>query len=471
MIEAIFAGYAVVAFLLFRFAVPSHAVALTCFGGWFLLPVGHFPAGSSNAIFPYWITGAAVPSDMLLTKMWWPPVVALAGAMLADRQSLVRWRPGWADLPMLLWCLWPIGQWAFVEAPKPQPWIASLYLAGAWGAPWLLGRIYFGGDGGRRRLIISIVAGMALIAPIALIESTFGPTLYEWFYGPHPFRFDGAERYFGFRPLGFFEDGNQYGIWVAGTAAAAIGLWQATWVPARRRAFAFTAVAGVAIAVMSQSLGAVLLLSAGQALLWTIRRSPIRWFLPLFLLLVVSSSAIYLSGRVPFRELAGATTIGRQTVDLIRSSGRGSLIWRIARDQAALPLILAHPVVGTAQWDWWRTNQERPWGLALLMLGQFGLIGMLLAFGSLLLPAIRALATTQRIRRLNNNITASTLAVIVLMASADALLNSFFFYPAILTAGALAYRDKDPRKNQGIEPRGDLTETQADRVGKQVPYA
>jgi hypothetical protein len=33
------------------------------------------------------------------------------------------------------------------------------------------------------------------------------------------------------------------------------------------------------------------------------------------------------------------------------------------------------------------------------------------------------------------------MAVIVLMATADALLNSFFFYPAILAAGALASDD------------------------------
>jgi hypothetical protein len=441
MIEAIFAAYGIVALLLFRFVAPSRAVAITCFAGWLILPVGNFPAGSTGTGFPYWITGAAVPSDMLLTKMWWPPVVALAGALWADRQTLLRWRPGYADVPMVLWCLWPIVQWPFVDNPEPQPWIASLYLGAAWGAPWLLGRVYFWGDDGGRQLIASMVAGMAVIVPIALIEGTFGPMVYGWVYELHPFRFDGAQRYIGFRPLGFFENGNQYGIWVAATALAAIWLWQTPSDPRMRGRLAAIAMLGLAIALMSQSVGAILLLFSGLALLWTVGRLPMRWVLPLFLLLMVSGGAIYLSGKIPLRALAENTAIGRQMVEIIRSSGRGSFTWRIARDQTALPLIAAHPIVGTARWDWWRKNDERPWGLALLILGQFGLIGLVLAFGSLLIPALRALAVeghfgASRIHPM------TPLAMIILMASADALLNSFFFYPAIVAAGALAARHR-----------------------------
>jgi hypothetical protein len=64
-------------------------------------------------------------------------------------------------------------------------------------------------------------------------------------------------------------------------------------------------------------------------------------------------------------------------VQPIISSAPGRLVihWRKARDQTALPLIAAHPILGTPRWDWWRTNEERPWGLALLILGQFGWIG------------------------------------------------------------------------------------------------
>jgi hypothetical protein len=453
MIETIFSVFGILALVLFRFMAPSRAVVITCFAGWLILPVGNFPAGSTSSVFPYWITGTAVPSDMLLTKMWWPPVVALAGAFWADRQILMGWRPGWPDVPVVFWCLWPIGQWPFVDNPDPQPWIASLYLGAAWGAPWVLGRIYFWGEDGAKQLIASMVAGMTVIVPVALIEGAFRPRFYEFFYGLHPFRFDGTRRYLGFRPLGFFENGNQYGIWVAATALAAVWLWQTPSNSRMRGRLAAVAALGLALALMSQSLGAVLLLCAGLAFSWTIGRSAMRWVLPLFLLLAVFGGGIYLSGKLPLRALAENTAIGRQTVEVIRSSGRGSFTWRIARDQAALPLIAAHPIIGTARWDWWRRNKERPWGLALLIVGQFGLIGLVLAFGMLLIPALRALTIEGHSGTWRTYPTAP-LAVIVLMASADALLNSFFFYPAVLAAGALAPRFRSLEESKGVKSVG-----------------
>lgn len=436
MIETIFAAYGLAALLLFRFVAPSSAVAATCFAGWLILPVGNYPAGSTGTVFPYWITGVAVPSDMLLTKMWWPPTAALVGALWVDRQNLMRWRPGWADVPIAMWCVWPILQWPLVNNPEPQPLIASLYLFAAWGVPWLLGRIYFRGIAGSRQLIAWMVAGMAVIFPIALVEGAFGPKFYEWFYGLHPFRFDGIERYVGFRPLGFFEDGNQYGIWVAATALAAMWLCKTSSDPRWRGRFLAAAILSLVIALLSQSLGAIVLLGAGLALSLTINRSLMRWSFILFLLMIVSGGAVYLSGKVPLRALAGKTVVGRYMVETMRSSGRGSFIWRIARDQSALSLISAHPIVGTARWDWWRKNNERPWGLAFLILGQFGLIGLVLAFGTTLTPALRVLATARSAGAPSTG-SATALAVIVLIADADALLNSFLFYPLILFAGAL----------------------------------
>ncbi len=97
-------------------------------------------------------------------------------------------------------------------------------------------------------------------------------------------------------------------------------------------------------------------------------------------------------------------------------------------------------MLGAARWDWWRQNGERPWGLALLILGQFGLIGLVLAFGSLLTPALKAFAKhwhagAWRIYP------ALPMAVIVLNGKPGRTryrLNSFFFYPCTLAAGALA---------------------------------
>ncbi len=443
MIEAVFAAFAVMALLLFYLVEPARAVAVTCFAGWLLLPIGNFPAGSATAVFPYWITGTAVPSNMLLTKMWWPPVIALAGVLLRDRERLARFRPVWVDILMALWCGWPIAQWSFVQDPDPQPSIASLYLLAAWGAPWLLGRLYFGGFDRGRQLLIALVAGLVVIAPIAVIEGILGPRVYGWLYEPHPFRFDGQERYLGFRPLAFFENGNQYGIWVTATALAAIWAWRSSaetrssWWPAAAAALGFV------VALASQSVGALFLLFAGLAFCWTIRSRLMRGILLASLFLILIGGTVYLSGRVPLRGIAENTAIGHRIVELVRSSGRGSLTWRIARDQSALNLIRQHPLVGTARWDWWRGEGQRPWGLLILISGQFGLIGSLLAFSSLMVPTIYVFAHKPFWHWGRASV---ALAALVLMAIGDALLNSFLFYPAILAAGALATGEKDSKR-------------------------
>lgn len=461
MIEAVFAVFGLAMLPLFRVVAPATAVAITCLAGWLILPVGNYPAGSADAGFPYWITGTAVPSEMLLTKMWWPPAVALAGVLWVDRKTLTRWRPGCIDLPMLAWCLWPLVQWPFLPNAEPRPWLSSLYLAAAWGTPWLLGRVYFARDRGRKRLIATIVAGLAVIGPIAVVEFVLGPSVYGWLYDLHPFRLDGAQRYIGFRPIGFFEHGNQYGIWVAATSLAAISLWRASPDSGVRDRLLAVAIIAIVLALVSQSVGAIILLAGGLCLWWVIGRRRLRWLLPIAVLAAISAGAIYLSGVVPLRSMAENTAVGRHLVDIIRSSGRVSFTWRIARDQEALVAIKSHRVLGTGQWDWWRKLGNRPWGLDLLIAGQFGFAGLVLAFGSLLIPVLRAMAYHTGTPS-GGPYLAAPLTIIALMAIADALFNSFFFYPAILAAGGLAGFDGRRR----VEPSAVEVESSAARPGR-----
>src|SRR4029079_14627096 len=283
MVEVIFAVFAIATLLLFRFFAPPTAVAITCLAGWVVLPVGNFPTGPSDASVPYWIIGTALPSDMLLTKMWWPPVAALAGALLFDRKSFAECRPRWIDVPIGLWCLWPMGQAYFIERPDPQAWISSLYLAASWGVPWLLGRIYFSGSDGGKHLLGALVAGVVVIVPIDLVERILARSFYDWIYERHPLRFDVAQRYIGFRPLAFFENGNQYGIWIAATALAAISLWQSTPNSPIRGWLGAVAALALAIALISQSAGAILILAAALVFFLLIGRSLTRWLMGLVL--------------------------------------------------------------------------------------------------------------------------------------------------------------------------------------------
>ncbi|MBB5687114.1 O-antigen ligase family protein [Sphingobium boeckii] len=435
MIEAVFAGFALIAIALFFALPPGRAVIAVCISGWILLPVGHFPAGSTATNFPDWIVGAAVPTDMLLTKMWWPPVVALTLALTRDWGTMKLWRPTTMDLPVALWCLWPLGQSAFVADQDSAPVISALYLAGTWGAPWLLGRVYLAGKGATD-LFAALAIGLLILLPMALIEGVAGPIVYDLVYEPHPYRYEGHIRYIGFRPLAFFEHGNHYGIWIAMSALAAVWLWHSAPDRRMRGRQAGVAALGIMMTVIAQSAGAIIWMIGGLITVFAAGRFHFRNILIATGLVCAVGGVAYISGALPLRAIAMETAVGRQMVDAVRSTGRSSFTYRVARDQEAIALIAQHPVAGSGHWDWWRVNGRRPWGLAFQILGQFGLIGLFLAFGTLLWPAVKALASYRY--KAGANPIALPLATIVLMAVGDALLNSFLFYPALLAAGALA---------------------------------
>lgn len=447
MISVVWAylAFAALGLASFRVLKPALASLSVFLGGWLLLPVGVFPPGSTDVVFPYWITGLAVPSQMLLTKAWVVPCVALAGTLIFDLQTARELRLNPFDLPVALWCLWPLMQALVSPDANPQPVLASLYLIGCWGTPWLLGRLYFGAAGAQRLLMQGLTWSAVALLPIALVEGVFGPGLaYAALYETHPFHLDGAERYLGFRPLGFFENGNQYGLWVGMCAIAAVWLAR-TAPPAERRRSNGLAAVVVVMALAAQSVGAIMLVVLGLALLFAVEFVSLRRLTLAALAAFVLTGTVYLSGAVPVRELATQTSIGRTIVDSFKGVGRGSFTWRISQDQKLLPLALQRPLVGSAQWDWWRSENVRPWGLPLLVTGQFGLIGAVLAFGLLLAPAVRIGLQGPLGDAPRGGSASMVLATLIMLTVVDALLNSFVFFPALLAAGGLARLSRSAR--------------------------
>lgn len=436
-VDMVYVGFCVVSLGMFRVFRPAVAVLIVFLGGWLLLPVGHYPAGAADAKFPYWITGLAVPSDMLLTKAWVAPVAALLGVAAFDHRALLRGRPNWADAPIALWCVWPSIAAFFVADASPSGVVASLYLLGCWGVPWLLGRLCFSTSGEQRLLVRGLVISAIVCLPFSLLEGALGPQVYGWVYERHPFRLDGAIRYLGFRPLGFFEDGNQFGLWVSLCALAAIWLARNS-APHTRRVAIGIAVLVVAMALAAQSLGAIALLLGGAVFLWACGRIRPRWMAAGVVALLFIGGATYVSGVLPITAIAKETAVGRQVVDGFRTIGRGSFTWRISQDQKLLSAAMAHPVTGTSTWDWWRDRDTRPWGLSLLVVGQFGLTGLVLLLATLLGPALRVAWQAPRASGWQPQALPLMLATIVLLAVLDALLNAFIFFPAVLMAGALA---------------------------------
>ena len=379
--------------------------------GWILLPVAAFPSASDQM----GMLGTALPGATLITKAAALPLLLLIVSLFVSRESWTRWRPQWLDGVVVAFCAIPLLHGRTLD---------TLYLGATWLSVWLLGRVLLvGGNARRDALALAAATGLALL-PIALLEGVASPWLYRLIYGPHPFQTTGAERYLGYRPVGFFEDGNQYGIWTAMAALAGIELARTD------RAWRWIAVVLVAIALAAQSAGAVLLLLIGGAVL-IVRPTLPRWLLPAAGAALLAGGGLYLSGVVPLDHIARDTRPGQIVLGAFRSMGRGSLPWRISQDQKALPLIVQRPVIGYGAWDWWRPLGRRPWGLPMLVIGQYGVLGLALMLIAILMGPLGTLWRGVRDERF-------ALAVIVLLAGVDAVLNSTIYFPAILFAAALA---------------------------------
>lgn len=426
-LTTIYIAYAVLACLMFAVLPLRTAILVSYLGGWLVLPVGIFP--DPHGGFTIEVIGTAMPAaTMLVNKGWIAPVVTLILAMMKGYRVFLAWRPSRYDLPLVLLCLWPLVAGALAAASSPSPLIASLYLLATWGAPWLLARVCFGDRAGQSALVRGLMVAGLVMVPFALVEAIRRPVLYAALYGAHPFATDGIERYVGYRPLLLFEDGNQYGIAIAMAALASVAAWRQE----RDRVTAIGAAVLIGMALLSQSIGALALLALGLFLLLAPPRpAHMRYALIGIGATLLIAAPVYMSGIVPVERLVRHTQPGQQLLAIVRATGRGSIAWRVSQDQKVAPLIRRHPLVGTSRWDWWRSGQTRPWGLGLLLVGQFGLIALALACLTLLLPAgpgvsRRSLPPATR-----------GLALIALLSALDALLNAFVFLPALVAAGAI----------------------------------
>lgn len=426
VIAGIYIAYAIAAAIVFRWRPPVQAVLICSFGGWLFLPVAAYPAETiTPQNFTVDIIGTALPSNLLVTKALIVPAVVLACLALVAPHRLAKFQPIRLDAAIAGFCLSPLLAWAAGRVPAGVALVQAGYLAGSWGAIWIAGRLFLGNQAGSRSLVTAMIFSGILLLPVSIFEGLQPAGLYGLVFGAHPFQLEGATRYFGFRPLGFFEHGNQYGIWMAMAALAAASRALRT----RPRSGLYIAIAAALVAgsIASQSVGAIILLGAG--IVWLLLPPPaMRASLAAAGLLLAVGGTAYLSGRVPIQHHAESTELGRKAIAALEATGRKSLGYRVRRDQMALPLIYRAPLAGYGVWDWWRPLKSHPWGLPLLIAGQFGLLALLLAAIALFGGAVRELWRGSR----------SVLPIIVVMAGIDAWLNSYIYFPAILAAAAMA---------------------------------
>ena len=200
------------------------AILVNFIAGAALLPSASY--APTAVVFPFWILGASLPSIHFFTKATVTGMTCLFGILLFDRKTFSDSSLAFGisrcacGVPFPCYRRLPTSKGFFVALRS------ELYQILAWGVPYLVGRLYFG-DAESWKLAAKafVIAGLAYV-PICLTEIFTGPQLYAHLYGYQPYRWIGAQRYFGFRPIGLLEDGNQLGIWMATSALIAIWLWR-----------------------------------------------------------------------------------------------------------------------------------------------------------------------------------------------------------------------------------------------------
>jgi hypothetical protein len=367
---------------------------------------------------------------------------------------------------MAVWCCVPLLSAATHWKTFHEGLLGATCQTISWGVPWLLGRIYFSDDSS---LLLAAkacaIAGICYV-PICLFEICAGPQLYAFFYGYQPYRWVGAERYIGFRPVGFLEDGNQLGIWMAAATLLAVFLSVhrlAGRILGLKIEWAAAALAGVTL--LCQSVGSILLLLALLPLAVLKRRSLLRPFVAVMVLGILACAVFRMTNLVSLRALAQRNGAAHSLSNALTDIGRHSLAWRAARDENHITAALQNPLLGSGQWNWWQDGDSRPWSLWLLVFGMYGLVG-LIALGTILfLPVIRAVWTPPVRSAPYAAHLRLAMAALILMVALDNLLNGAMILPYLLIMGGLA----DGRTaSSGVSAVFKSTAHRSAKVGRQA---
>jgi hypothetical protein len=366
-------------------------------------------------------------------------MTCLVGILLVDRPSFGRFQLNFWDLPMLVWCTVPLLS-AIANSQAFLPALGSeLYQTLAWGVPYLAGRLYFNDTESLGLAANALVlAGMAYV-PLCLLEIFTGPQIYAHLYGYEPYRWIGAQRYVGFRPVGLLEDGNQLGIWMATSALIAIWLWRHRLV---------NAIFGIPIAWISATLlGVTLLCQSGGSIVLLfcllpfafVRRSYLPRVLAALLLVGIAGSiGLRLANTISLRSLVENNPAAYASARFLKEIKRGSFGWRLSQDERHVTSALNEPLLGSGQWNWWKASSSRPWSLWLLAFGMYGMVGLLALECLQLLPVARVLWAPFARGAIEGLELRNALAAAVLMSAIDNLLNGSMILPLLLVIGVLS---------------------------------
>lgn len=411
MIPLAMFGWPLVAIALFLVLNPRDAVIASYIGAWLFLPIAVYQ----------------IPGIPDYTKMSAATLGALVGTFLFDAPRLIRFRPHWIDVPIILYCLWSAtssfttgkGTWDAASAIVEQ--------TIDWGLPCFFGRVYFTDLKSFAELAIGIVIGGLIYVPLCLLEIRLSPQLHNWVYGYYQHSFAQTIRYGGFRPTVFMEHGLAVAMWMI--IAALLAIWLRSTGALRILAgIRFDYLVGLLLitCILCKSTGALSLMLLGILALFMARG--LQHSLPLMLMIAIAPA--WMTGRT-FDWFNGSAIF--HFYEGISPERAQSFQVRLEQEDNLLKIAKQRPFCGINRWD--MTPADQLW---LLLFQRFGAVGLAAFTAVFLVPAIVLLVKipfSQLCRPEWSSL--SGLVMVVVLYTLDNLANGMTNPIFAMTAGAL----------------------------------
>ena len=422
---------------------PAAFVFAIYLAGSLLLPIAAFRDWGAQPDAMVLVPGIALPSGLWLNRMTLlaPIILVLAiGTALRDGQWPTL---HWLDGMVVLWVLTPILVGIANDSPFSSDLLQSVYLGLTWGAPYAAGRLVCRKPGDLRACLYVIIGFGIVTLGMAFVEFAFGRFWYAAVYGFHPYQLEGAQRYFGYRPLLLFEDPNQIAMWWATVALASLTL---LFSDAHTSFMKWMLVLLALPSFLFQAIGAGLLTLFGVVLIRIPRRRIIIAIMAAILVIVtcllVFRGPILRSGR-QFTESSAA---GHAVKQFLRNSSIGSFGWRLGLEEENEALLRERIWFGWGDVNYWHRDDasQRPWGLATLVTGAYGVIGFSIWIGMTLVPCGLVFARGANVPSVDS-LPLRGFAVIILVNTIDASMNSAYLLPTFFFVGLVGC-GKDGRR-------------------------
>lgn len=363
----------------FFMLMPARRAA--CFavvGGWLFLP----PIGIVISGLPDFTKTVAAGIGILLATAIFEPV------------RFFRFRPQWYDIPIVLFCICPIGS-AFSNGLGLYDGIsASLSSIFNWFLGYFIGRLYFGNLEALAAFCRAVVMGGLLYVPLCILEIRLSPFIMRSLYGIGGFQ---GMRLGGFRPQVFFRTGLELGMWMTAASLMAWWLWRSGTIPKKWKLPLVGPVPYgklllpllLVTTVFCRSSGALALLLLGMGVLWISVKLRTR----VVLLGVVAFGLIYVYVRTS-NVWTGESAVNL-AVMIVGPERAQSLEYRFQCEVLILERALERPVLGWSGWgrsavffDPERKHHVPTDGWWIIVVGVNGFLGYGLWYSSFALPIV-----------------------------------------------------------------------------------